>query len=101
MENTWNHRETRIDGKPIVSPGSLAVFDFKTARGYYKPTEMGTFMLGIENWRFFKDDVKNEFEEKPLVMIFDLNIDETYYKVLFNDAFIWVKFELIENLSNS
>jgi hypothetical protein len=101
MENVWNHRKTRIDGEPIVSQGDLAFFDLTTAKGFYKPTETGGFMVGLEQWRFFSDSMKNEFGEKPAVMIVDLNIDETYYKIFIDDSFIWVKFDLIKPFSNS
>jgi len=88
----WNHAEHRIDGKSIVKPGYLAFLNIEKAIGFYRNIGEG-FAMGLENWTRFSDEFRKELPEKPAVMVLDLNIEETYYKIALGERFIWVKFD--------
>ncbi len=90
----WNHADHRIDGKLIVKPGHLAFFNIKKAVGFYRIAGDG-FRMGMENWAHFSDEIREEFSEKPAVMVLDLNVEETYYKIALGERFVWVKFDLL------
>lgn len=91
----WNHNNFRADGKPIINPGKLAILNLAATAGYYRVVGE-KFKTGLENWKFFIPEIRNEFNnEDPVVMVFDLNIEETYYKVALGEQFVWIRFEAL------
>lgn len=94
----WNHGNYRVDGKPIIKPGNLAKLDFAATAGYYRVVGE-KFKSGMENWMFFLPEIREEFNnENPIVMVFDLNIEETQYKIALGEQFIWVKFDSLSSV---
>jgi hypothetical protein len=92
---SWNHGKFTSDDRQIVPQGHLAYLNLEKAIGYYCSRE-DKFHSGLENWNIIPTDWVEKYGKKPVTMIFDLDITETYYKIAINGSFFWFRFELVE-----